>query len=1316
MSRFLKTVFIAMFLISGNISAAYLFKHIDINNGLSQNTVSSILQDRNGFIWFATKNGLNRYDGTHFRIYYRKPSHGALGSDYINTLCETPDGDIYIGTDEGVFVYSSVTDNFRALTTKANDGVSVQNNVTALTLIDNELFIAANEQGLFRYNPRTRAMRHYPLRHLPNVASVARDARGCLYIGLYGGGLMYSMDNLATLHPLNNRHGKQMFKDEVVSRVVPTPNGTLYVGSSVSGLSIVNTATHAVIPLLKPYGAIFVRDLLVRGREIWAASERGLFVYNLDTKRLEHYRYEPSNPLSLSDNPLYALCMDREGSVWIGSYFGGVNYYPNLETHFEKFIPNSAGMGGLHGRRVREFEQDQNGRIWIGTEDGGLNCMDPQTGQIEFVKESEAFNNVHALLADGNTLWVGTFTNGLKQININTRRMLRSFNATERPGDLHDNSIFALYKTRSGQLYVGTVRGLYLYDQASGKFSLDKRLPPVLIYDIHEDRRGALWVATYSDGVFRRGPKTRLWTQYKRHHNARGLTSDKVLSVFEDSKGRIYLTTQGGGVCLYHAATNSFTTVPIPQREPRSVVFRIVESADGVLWLTTNKGLVRYNTSTRNSRTFTTNNGLLDDQFNYSSSLLAADGRIFFGSLNGFIAFHPLKFTDSSKERANIVISELMVNNQPMNVVTTTDGQQKSIITASSLRLDHDQNSIAFRMATLNYAVPQVKDLEYRLKGYEDKWQNISDNAIIAFSKLPFGHYTLEVRKAGGQNGAPNDRPFSMNIEIEPPFYLSPPAIIFYIIFASTVMWLIIRAYHAHHEAKRKLSIESFEREKEKELYQFKIKFFTNVAHEIRTPLSLIKAPLENILNGRSVKDQRVLDDLNVMELNTQRLLNLTNQLLDFRRAEQDTMRMNFVRCDICQIINDTLKRFRPAMRQRSLTLSVHLPNEGLTAHVDKEGFTKILSNLLNNALRYGSAHVWLTLDAHPDSFTLLISNDGPVIPQNMRQRIFEPFVRIGNNEQASGTGIGLPMSKSLAELHHGQLLMDNNEKLNTFMLTLPTRQNGAIEIVEEQEYTSQEPEAVTPLTKHRHTLLVVDDNAHMLAYLETQLGRQFNIVTATNGKEAIERLEQDNIDLVISDVMMEPMDGITLCQNVKNDIRHSHLPFILLTAITSDSAKVQGMDSGANAYIEKPFSLDYLVSTAKNLLRNRENALKAYAKSPFVSTGSVATNKVDEKFIDQLTEAVAANLTNSDFNVDTLANNMNMSRTNLNRKIRSTLDISPNDYIRLERLKKAAELLRSGEYKINEVCYMVGFSTPSYFAKCFVKQFGMLPKDFMAK
>ena len=1317
--------FITIFCQAQSVEEHYYFKNLSIRNGLSQNTVNAILQDRKGFMWLGTKDGLNRYDGLSFRKFKHDAANPrSIGNSFITSLYEDFNGNIWVGTDAGVYIYYPEKEAFEEFDCQSLEKTRIERSVSMIAGDkQGRVWIAVEAQGMFCYDTRQKLLRNYPLSEISsNIKCFTFDSGGTLWLGFYGDGLYYSKDNLATVHPYGSpEDGKREFEGGVITKIVQGNYNCLYIGSVKEGVSELNLTSGQVRNLLaidESGESIFCRDLLpYSDNELWIGTESGIYIYNLRTAQFIHLRASLYDSYSLSDNAIYALYKDREEGLWIGSYFGGVDYYPRQYTYFAKYYPKNIA-NSLHGKRVREFCRADDGTLWIGTEDGGLNHFNPKTKEFHFFEPSAGFTNIHGLCMDGSHLWVGTFSKGLRVIDTRTGVVLRTYTEGHTPHSLNDNSIFSICRTSAGEIYLGTLFGLLRYNRTQDNFDRIPELNGKFVYDIKEDSYGNLWLATYANGACCYDVSVRRWKNYVFDaEDEKSLPYDKVLSVFEDSYRQIWLTTQGGGFCLFHPDTETFTRYGLKDGLPNDVVYQIVEDDDRFLWLTTNNGLVRFDPKTMEMKVFSTANGLPTNQFNYRSGFKDEAGNIYLGSINGFVAFDPRTFAENRQVPA-VAITDFLLFNKEVPVGETDSPLKSSITFSDKVVLTADQNSFSFRIAALSYQAPRMNKLMYKLEGFDEGWLTIGESPLVTYSNLGYGDYVFKV-KASNSDGVWNEQETSLHLSILPPFYLSGWAYCFYVLFFMGCLVCVIFYFKRRNYRKQHRQMEMLEQEKEREVYHAKIDFFTNVAHEIRTPLTLIKGPLENIILKKEV-DSETKEDLYIMKQNTERLLNLTNQLLDFRKTETRGFRLNFTECDVVAVLRETYLRFTSLAKQKGLDFILELPQECFMADVNQEALTKIISNLLNNGVKYASTYLRISLETDEKVFHIRTFNDGEMIPDTMKEEIFKPFVRLDKEDEVTtGTGIGLALSRSLAELHQGSLMMEKGEEVNCFCLTLPVNQDFTITLsaenvsqVEENSCGWEQEE--TDTKEKKPMILVVEDNPDMLAFIRKQLTTEYSVLTAMNGIEALAVLDNHYVNLVVSDVMMPQMDGFELCKTIKSDLSYSHIPVVLLTAKTNIQSKIEGLELGADAYIEKPFSVEYLLANISSLIHNREKLRQTFAKSPFVAANTMALTKADEEFIWKLNDIIQANLHNPEFSMEDMADALKMSRSSFYRKIKGVLDLSPNEYLRLERLKQAAQLLKEGKSRVNEICYTVGFNSPSYFSKCFLKQFGVLPKDFI--
>lgn len=1305
----------------------YYFNSLNVDDGLSNNSVNAILQDKRGMLWFGTKDGLTLYNGISCRTFRKENS--PLGNNFITVLHEAMDGRIWIGTDGGAYIYDPQNESIGNLQDCVECKVGdLEHTVSYIgSATDGSIWVAFNELGLFRYDRARGRLTEIEMQHdgqklTANISLIdfRKDqqaealSNGRIWLAYYEDNLYYTTpQENGKCHPYTANGGGQPFRGLEINCGLVDLNNYSYIGTN-QGLYAIDHRDNSVRCIVKEY----VRTCCVDGAgQLWVGTENGLFILNPVTMNVRHllatYIHDH---YSLSDNAIYCICRDHEDGMWIGSYFGGVNYYNAQNSIFRKTYPNECTP--LVGKRVREICPGLTGTLWVGTEDRGLFTYDKSTGEIQPFSHPELYHNIHGLCRVDDELWVGTFSGGLSRINLHTKN-LKHYKRGDGPGQLATGSVFCICHTHGGETLLGSIGGIYRYREEDDSFEYLPDLKGEFVYYILEDHLGNIWYATYNSGVYCKDIRTgRLEHFMPDENNPQSIPHRKVTSLFEDSRYRIWVATQGGGCCCYDTRAKQFRRYDTSNGFPSNVVMRIVEDQQGTLWFTTNQGLVSMKAETFDAksageglRLFTTTNGLLSDQFNYQSGLVDIDGTIYLGSIDGLISFRPQDIRRGSVPPP-LVLSDFYIFNDRAEITPDGGVLNTSIMFADEVQLAVDQNTFSLRASVLSYASPMMNKIHYRLEGYEEGWQTLVGTDLISYANLPYGNYTLHIKGESYDGQETEER--ILYIHIRPPFYLTPWAYLVYVLLVCAVGYTLYKYMHGKTLRRHELEMDHLKQENERELYGAKIEFFTNVAHEIRTPLTLIKTPLENVLTSPGVTPD-MQDDLEVMQLNTERLLDLVNELLDFRKTEAKGFQMHFTECDLAQMLQRIHTRFTPFARQQGLELTIECP-DSLLASVDSEGFTKITSNLLTNAIKYSSTYVSVKLQATDKNVELRVTNDGDIVPLQMREEIFKSFTRYYDEStpQKPGSGVGLTLARSLAELHEGTLQMDGDLSCNRFILTLPLKHDDNTE-TEVDAIQRIEPQEAEPTSEQSaHTLLVVEDNLEMQTFVRRQLISYYRVLTASNGQQALEVLAREMVHLIISDVMMPVMDGMELCNRVKSDINYSHIPVILLTAKVGIQAKIEGLQQGADAYIEKPFSIEYLRVSVNNLLKNREQLRTTYRNSPLAQTSTMDITKADEEFLGRLHTVIMSNMKDSEFSIDQMASELAMSRSSLNRKIKALLDVSPNDYVRIERLKYAAELLQQGRYKINEVCYMAGFNTPSYFAKCFQKQFGVLPNEYV--
>ena len=1313
MRKFFLFLFLFLFSINYIHAQEYYFKHFQVEEGLSNNTVLTSMQDDDGFMWFGTKDGLNRFDGYHFKTYRSQsdPLH-SLGSNYIQSL-HPYKGIIWVGTDKGLYQYNKKTDQFTVLNEAINDRINDINHDKK----GNIWFISGNI--LYKYAPAKKETKTFNPSKYFITTSITRDENGEIWASSLNKIYHYSEESLSfeniTLNPPAN---KANFR---ITVIYVLDKNNIVIGTQDDGVFVYNiknkTTTALEFSIKEP---VYVRQFKKRGNEeLWIASESGVYVYDLKTKKSVNLKKNYNDPYALSDNAAYSITIDKENGIWIGTYFGGINYHQKQYTQFKKYFPQK-GQNSISGSAVREIHKDDYGDIWIGTEDAGLNRFNPKTQIFTSYlpngsKNSVSYYNIHALMPRKNKIWIGTFEHGLDVLDRNSGTVVKHYSSNDPSTGLRSNFIFSFYKTKNDGLIVITTLGLYLYNEQNDNFDILRSFPETIHYTTYkEDIDGNCWAGSYRDGLFYYDPKTKKKEVFiYDYKNPKGISNNSINYIFEDSSKNLWFATENG-LNLFEKKTRTFKKFTTKDGFPSNVVYSILEDDAKNLWLTTSKGLVKFSPNHKTIKIYTTANGLLSDQFNYASAFKDTNGDMYFGNLNGMISFNPKNFT-KNKYTPSIFITNLQINNKDISVNGNDSPIKQSISHIDELELSNNQSSFNLEFASLNYTAPQLTEYWYKLENVNTDWVYLERNNKVFFTELAPGNYVFKVKSLNSFGVWSKE--VALKITILPPFWASSYAYFFYFLLICGSFYYIIRYSQNLTQIKNNRKIKHLNDEKEKEIYHAKIDFFTNVAHEIRTPLTLIKGPLEKLLVMEH-QSPEVPQNLSIMKKNTSRLLKLVNELLDFRKSEIGGLKLTFVEANISSIVRNLHLRFSQLIEERGIEFELELGEKDIFAFVDKEAFKKILSNLISNAIKYSKDKVLITLFRDDKKLTLVVKNDGDLIPFHMKDKIFEPFFRVDNMDSTSGTGIGLSLAHSLAQLHNGTLQLIGDPKLNIFELIVPLHQEEEFMLytASEKESNLAETEKAQTETKfEKSQILIVEDNLDLLNFITAELASTYTILKADNGENALRIIHNENIQLVISDVSMPVMDGITLCKEIKTNLETSHIPVILLTAKNSLKSQIDGLEVGADAYIAKPFSMDYLKVQANNLIENRKQIMNYYASSPLSHIKSIAHNKTDEKFLKKLDEEILKNITDPDLSVESLAEIMNMSRSTLYRKIKDISNLSPNELINVVRLKRAAELLLNENYKMYEIAEMVGYKSQTSFGRNFQKHFTMSPSEYVA-
>lgn len=1276
-------VLTALLSIQSSASNCYL-RSYQVGSGLSENTVYAILQDNEGFMWFGTKDGLNRFDGREFKVYRSIANDStSLGNNTIRSLVQIDYETIGVGTDIGLFMYDCRSDSFRKFDRVSQDSLKIGTWVNDLkTDSKNNLWIATND-GVFIYNLLSGEFRHFGTQNssIPSdtVWKIFLSKDGNIWIGTREGLVQYTHNN-GQFRSLA-REGVRIGDDEIIS-VQEDSRGNLLLGTWSGGLLYYKLKTGDFTPSLNLSRKERVRAILaVSSDTIAIGSDQALNFFNPGTGKIQR----------MDIAGIYCLFNDKEGGLWIGTILNGIRYLTPRNLEIELY---PGGENGFSGNVVSSICQDRDGDLWVGAQDGGVSLFDPESKTFAAIPALDGCKAIKCLYDDGNKLIIGTFAEGLFIYDKATRKVR---NYRRKDGDdtsLSDNSVYSILRTTGGDLFIGTAKGL---NKMSGGTSFS-RLPEfrdVFVYDLLEDD-GTLWIAGHSKGVLALNLQSGEVKSYQHSDSdPSSLGYFKVTGIYRDRNRQIWFSTDGGGISRYNRETDNFTSFNETTGLPNNMVYAILDDSFGRLWLSSNAGLTCISGETGEVlKHYTQSDGLQSDEFNYKAAFKDGDGKLYFGGIDGFNAFFPEDLSSN-----NVIPSVKVTSVTALNADSEFNRELKGrLLTGSVLELPAQHRSISITFSALSFLNPEQNLFAYRMYGVDDDFCLTNSKNEVSYINLPPGKYRFVV-KACNSDGVWNDEGASIGITVRPPFYASITAIILYILAVCTLLCLVFiklskrNALVQQRKAKEQIEIN------ERDNLNSKISFFTQITHEIRTPLTLIKAPLESIIKSGD-GNEATKSNLETISRNTDRLYELVTQLLDFRKLENSSYSLHYTSFNLLSLAKSISDSF--AMQNAEIRLSSDAADESCFDIVsDKDALTKILTNLLSNAVKFTDSTVDICLKRQDGEILLSVSDNGSGIPDEQKRKIFEPFYQI-QSDSSQGTGIGLSLVASLVEkLGYTINVRDNRPKGSVFELAI------------KQVRLPQTHEAIAVETQDKPVILYAEDNSELRQFLSGSFPDEYEIVTASDGKEALSILKSRYIDLLIADILMPQMGGMSLLEAVRADSELCHIPVILLSAKTDENTKVGGLKAGADIFMEKPFSLSHLIAQTESLLQNRAMLKSDLRQAPIAKQVDYIRTDSDKLFFKKVDDDIMVHLADTEYSPEQMALTMCISQSSLQRKFKGVCGITPNAYIRIFRLKKASELLLTSGCRVNEVCYMVGFSSPSYFAKCFSEQFGVLPRDW---
>lgn len=1341
------------------------FNRIDISQGLSNNQVKSILKDSKGFLWFATMSGLNRYDGYQFKVFRHKLRDSAsLIDDNIIRVFEGPDNKIWVDTHSGYNIFDPVTESvdrdFAAYSKKLGlPNAPITNMVKG---INGDYWFLMAKQSLFKYNSLTGKTTHvYELpSKAPPVSSFAQDSHADIWM-VHSNGSIEKIDNktgniISRFDALTT-----FFKNELLNYSIFVDNQQeiwLFAVADTRGVFHYIPATGVLEQInkdSKPFhlnNNIVVNILQGNNNDIWISTDHGGI--NLLDKQTHSIRYILNNindRKSLSENSIASAYKDNAGIIWVGTYKQGVSYYHADIIKFPLFRHIPSVPGSLQYDDINDFAEDAKGNIWIASNGGGLIYYNRATDKfIQYVHQPDNPNSlcndviVCLYMDHRQRLWIGTYFGGLdcydgKQFSHYKHSLTDS-------NSIADNSVYEIMEDSNNNLWIGTLSGgLDRMDHEKNIFHHYKGYAPNSIHayyisELMEDREGNIWVGS-ANGIDVLEKKTGNFVYYSNFTGStKGISNNNIISLFQDSRGLIWAGTSDG-LNVFDKQNNSFKAFRIEDGLPGNTILTILEDKQQRLWISSPNGLSciqvhqkneDVNELTINCKNYDELDGLQGIAFNENAALKTHKGELVFGGANGFNLFDPETILPD-KNIPSVVLTDLQVFNKSVGIGEKINGRiilPQAISQTNEVTLKYNEDVVSFEFAALNFLHPEKNKYAYKLQGFNKDWVYTDGKTRKAnYTNLDPGDYTFYV-KAASSDGVWNEKAVSLQVKILPPFWKTPLAYTLYILFFAAVLWFARRLLLQRARMRFEIEQQKQEAQRMHELDMLKIRFFTNVSHEFRTPLSLILSPMDKII--REAKDTPQRKQLQLVHRNARRLLNLVNQLLDFRKMEVQELRLNPAQGDIIKFIRDIFQSFTDIAEKKNIQFSCYSTVESLLMPFDYDKLERILFNLLSNAFKFtgenGKVAVQLQMEMENNRQLLAIKviDTGIGISKEKQEKIFERFFQndIPGSMVNQGSGIGLSITKEFVKLHNGSVWADSEPgKGSCFTVLLPVIEVPAISAVPEIINAEPEPEpeikhalsAASTMNGKKQTLLIVEDNEDFLFYLKDNLREHFNILEAENGKAGWQKALGDHPDLVVADISMPEMNGIELCKKIKKDPRTLHIPVILLTALAGEEQQIKGLETGANDYMTKPFNFEILLSRVKNILDEQSRLRKTYQKQVDVKPADITIASPDDQFIYHAMEIVEKNISNPDFSVEDMSRHMFMSRVTLYKKLLALTGKTPVEFIRSFRLKRAAQLLEKSQMTISEVAYEVGFNSPKSFSKYFKTEFNLPPSSYPA-
>ncbi|MEJ2637299.1 MAG: two-component regulator propeller domain-containing protein [Calditrichia bacterium] len=1375
----------------GNAAPDIQFRHITIDDGLSQNAIFAILQDQKGFMWFGTGDGLNRYDGYDFTVYRYDPLDStSLSGNHITTVFEDHLGRMWIGTlDAGLNLFHRGTDSFLRFSLPSQlTQTPIARQITAIAEDSsgniwigterNGLFCIAAQDSLSPPGPNPRQFFHIAgaanSLSSNSIRALFVDSRGSLWIGTDKrlDKLNTEMDPAAFEHyiiAVKNPGAPVSPADSGIASIYEDNRGRFWLGTA-GGIGRLNRSDGSLTFYPHPY------EVFRRGRgeitsmvedsdgKLWLATPGQLMRFDPEKTTYDYFRHDPFDNKSISYNGVSSLFRDRSDILWFGTPGAGLNLYDLKAGRFSTLVEKPNSSSRISGFSVQSVFVDNTGIVWISTD--LLYRWDRKTGKLKSFESSsnrpDDFGNTAVfsiLQTAGGEMWCAT-AEGLYCYHPGSGKIrLYKFNPADTAG-LRQKGVFAVFEDRNKTIWIASKNYLSRLDDAeNGRFRHFRYNPAppqnrIVRPVIYQDGTGLFWMGT-TDGLLRFDPVTGSFNAYRDNPSQpSSLGSNSVKSICPDPAQPdrfLWLGTDGGGLNRFDVQTKTFTHFTEKNGLPGNVVNGILPDNAGNLWMSTNKGLSRFNSGTGKFKNYDVWDGLQSNEFNTGACFRSTNGEMFFGGIKGLNYFYPEK-VKANPHIPEIAITGFKLRNHRVSYQTKPILLKKDISATDHLVLSYRDDVITFEFAALDFTAPEKNQYAYKLENFDPDWIKTDGDRSATYTHLPPGDYIFRV-KGSNNDGVWNELGTSLSLTVTPPWWGTWWAYALYVM-AILIALYGIRRYELNRiRLKNSLRIGQIEADKLKELDRLRTRFFANISHEFRTPLTLILGQIDNVISSNIGTKEK--GKLQIAMHNSRRLLELINQLLDLSKLEAGSLQLKAECHNLVSFASGLFYSFESLAGQKKISLHFHTQQSEIAVLFEPDKMEKVFYNLISNAVKFtpagGNVTMSINLPPAPPPFSreerltpemrpgamleIRVRDSGIGIPADQLPHIFDRFYQAdsSHSRHQEGTGIGLALTKELVELHQGRIEVRSEEGTGTeFIIYLPMSE-VPLEKKDERKISSkyseqgflrsgnpalvnnQQPEPAMQMAagNRREIILILEDNPDVRAYISEQLENDYRIIEAANGDEGIQQAQIYIPDLIITDVMMPQIDGYEFCRQIRQDEKTSHIPIIMLTAKAALDDRIEGLETGVDAYLTKPFSAKELQVRVRNLILQRAQLRNRFSKVPIIKPSDISGTSVDQNFLQKVLNMVNDNLAEEGFSIDKLADKMNMSVSQLNRKLHALIGQAPGQLVRSMRLQRAADLLKQNTGTVAEICYRLGFSDQANFSRAFKKQFGMAPSEF---